>query len=96
MSNDTKFWIARLVMFFCIVLDLSILLKAGSALLSGAHSSATVLFVLFFAIACIGMIAGVVYYRYKAQRWDPTFNQDEANKIAIETLAKLGEKSRKQ
>ncbi|HET7320582.1 MAG TPA: hypothetical protein VFI84_03295 [Candidatus Saccharimonadales bacterium] len=49
----------------------------------------------FCALIVLGTAAAFVYYRLKPQRWDDTYNQDEANKIAVETLAKLGEKGRK-
>lgn len=95
MSNDTKFWIARIAVALCAAFALTALLQAGTAALASNSHSLKLWAMAFCALIVLGTAAAFVYYRLKPQRWDDTYNQDEANKIAVETLAKLGEKGRK-
>lgn len=92
MSNDMKFWVARLVVLCCIVLDVAVLFKmAGKAMerWGGQGGPSLVPWIaLFFVVSAAGMAAGVFYYQFKARRFDSS--QTEADKIAVETLARLG------
>jgi len=94
MSNDSKFWLARGLLAACIVIEISLLAGIKSAVMDPAHPHLKLTVALFVIILVLSLPALMHYYAAKSRRWEGS--RPDQDKIAVETLAKLGEKHAQQ
>src|SRR5690348_10656223 len=88
MSNDAKFWTARIATWLALGIDSSIMARlVGEGFKTkGAHVA---FWSIIFAVSVIlTMPIVMLYYHYKAERWS-TASRD-LNRIEVETLAAAG------
>ena len=88
MSNDSRFWLARALVFACIAIELTLLADIKSAAMDPTHPHLKLLVVIFVVVLILSLPVALYYYAAKARRWENKDNQDQ---IALETLSKLGE-----
>ena len=99
MSNDTKFWIARMA-------ALAGLLGLGSVMTRmmqefmrmsdpTAHAHPMLWFGLFILAVAVLLPVGFWYRRAKAERYDPAMHKDQSQ-IDVETLSAYVSQQRKQ
>ena len=93
MSNDSKFWLARALVFACIAVNLTLLAAIQGAAMDPMHTHLKLLVVIFVIVLILSFPAALYYYAAKARRWE---NEDTQDQIALETLSKLGEKRQQQ
>lgn len=93
MSNDSKFWVARLVFFACVLLDFYLLLLAIGGAMSGSDNM-TKRFIRFFVVLVITLPSMIFYYVRKSQRWDQSRYKTQ-DQVDVETLAALGAEQQK-
>ncbi|MGH7240219.1 MAG: hypothetical protein ACREHG_09200 [Candidatus Saccharimonadales bacterium] len=94
MSNDLKLWLARFGLAAFVILDLVLLGMIFKAGMEPTHTHLEVIIVLFVISIVLSFPLSLYYYYSKAKRWDSSAK--DQNRIAIETLAKLGEQNRKK
>jgi hypothetical protein len=94
MSNDTRFWLSRAMVFVCIFANLVLLTKILEAGISGSGAIVWWFFLLLLVTVAGLVLAIKYYYRTKANRWEQ--NQADAETLAIETLAALGKQHQPQ
>lgn len=91
MSNDAKFWAARLGLAVGIVINLFALGRMiNEAQKAGAgEPSYLVLWIIIWVLTIVGLVGfGFVYTRYRNKRWDAS-SYKTSEQIEVETLNTL-------
>jgi hypothetical protein len=91
MSNDLKLWLIRIGIFAGVLIDGTILFRAiseGLQATSGGDSRKGLYVSLFFVVAIILLLLGLLHHKYKQKRWEGLSEADR-QKVAVETLTSL-------